>query len=148
MKKYKQTIIPEAFTKEWSGLGKYATQKKVFEYYKTHYLNGKHVINQHLGITIEFERKGAEKTSFGGYVYPKKACLVTILDKLIRYSTYNNWGDRKPQDIPTILGYLNFKVKVRIDGIIEDVHLVIRVNTCGKFHYSLDVNKKPLGLQM
>jgi hypothetical protein len=141
MAKYKQNIIPEVSTKEWSGLSRYATQRKVFDYYKIHYLNNKHVINKHLGITVGFERKGAEKTSFGGYMYPKKACLVEILDKLIRHAEYSNWGDRKPQDLPTILGYLNFKVKVRIDGKIEQIHLVIRVNTSGKFHYSMDVNK-------
>ncbi|MDR1406335.1 MAG: hypothetical protein LBI89_03940 [Prevotellaceae bacterium] len=142
MKKYRQTVIPEASTKAWSGLSKYATQKKVFDYYKANYLlNGKHVINQDLGISVAFERKGAEKTSFGGFIYSKKACLVEILDKVIRYAEYSNWGDRKPQDIPTVLGYLNFKVKVRIDGIMEHVHLVIRVNNSGKFHYSMDINK-------
>jgi hypothetical protein len=148
MKKYKQTVIPEASTKEWSGLKPLATRKKVLEYYRIHYLTGHKVINKDLGIAVQFEAAGAKKTSFGGNIYPEKACLVEVLDKLIRYAEYSNWGDKKVTDALHVIGYMNFKVKVRIDGRIEHIHLVIRVTNDGKFHYTLEINvwhqKKPL----
>lgn len=139
MKKYKQTVIPEVSTKEWRGLTLFNVRKKMFDFYKKHY-TGLKVINKDIGITVEFERAGNKKTSYGGFLYPKKACLVEVLDKLIRYAEYSNWGDKKEKDEPYVIGYLNFKIKVRIDGIIEYAHLVIRVRNTGKFQYSIDLN--------
>jgi hypothetical protein len=140
MLKYEQTTIPEASTEGWTGLKPLATRKKVFEYYKAHYLNGSRIINQHLNIAVDFERSGADKTSFGGHIYPKKACLVEILDKLIRYAAFSNWGNPKENDLPSVVGYLNFKVKAKIDGALEHIHLVVRLTNNGRFHYSMEVN--------
>jgi hypothetical protein len=140
MKKYKQTIIPETSTKDWTQLSVPEVRRKLFDEYRRRYY-GKKVINQCLGITIEFEREGARKTGYSNPTYSKKACLITILDQLIHYAEYNNWGDCKPTDPDHVIGFLNFKVKVRIDGVLEYVHLVIRVRNNGKFHYSMEVNK-------
>ena len=140
MKKYKQTVIPQAFTAEWKNMPVKEFHEKVSTYYRTRYQGKCRVINQHLGIVVEFDREGVNKTSYGGHLYTKKACLVEVLDKMIRYAEYNNWGNRKPTDKPTVIGYLNFKVKVKIDGKMEYVHLVIRVTNNGKFHYSMEVN--------
>ena len=115
-----------------------ATRKKMFDYYKGHY-TGKKVVNKDIGIAVEFERAGSKKTSYGGSLYPKKACLVEVLDQLIRYAKYSKWGERKATDPDYVIGFLNFKVKVRINGVLEYVHLVIRVRNTGKFHYSLEV---------
>ena len=93
-----------------------------------------------MNIPVSFDRIGAKKTGFGGSIYPKKACLVEILDKLIRYAEYNNWGDRKDKDDIRVIGYMNFKVKAFIDGKMEYVHLYITVRNNGSFHYSLEVN--------
>jgi hypothetical protein len=140
MKKYKQTIIPEASTKEWSGMSAYATRKKAFDYYNMHYSGRKKIRNKSLNILVSFDRIGAKKTSFGGYIYPKKACLVEVLDKLIRYAEYNNWGERKATDAPNVVGFLNFKAKVYIDGKIEHVHLVVILRNDASFHYSIEIN--------
>ena len=145
MKKYKQTIIPEASTEAWVKLKRNEVSVKAYEEYRTRYLSKK-VVNQHLGITIGFEHEGARKMSHGGTVYSKKACLIMVLDQLVRYAEYSNWGNPKPTDPYYVIGFLNFKAKVRIDGKIEHVHLVVRVRKDGKFrcsfHYSLEVNKK------
>jgi len=140
MAKYKQIVIPEVSTKEWITLSASDVREKLNNEYRTRYI-GKKVINQCLGITVEFESTGARKTAHGSAIYSKKACLVGVLDQLIRYAEYSNWGDRKPQDIARVIGYLNFKVKVRIDGKMEYVHLVIRVCNDGRFHYAMEVNK-------
>jgi hypothetical protein len=140
MAKYKQTIIPEVSTKDWATLTSQELRNKLFETYRACYY-GQEVVNLSLGITVEFEHEGARKTSHGSATYSKKACLVTVLDELIKYAEYNNWGDRKAKDPPYVIGYLNFKAKVRIDGKLEHVHLIIRVRNTGKFHYSMEVNK-------
>lgn len=140
MAKYKQSVIPEAFTEEWVKLTKQEVRKKLYDEYRTR-CYGKKVINQSLGITVEFEHEGARKASYGSAIYSKKACLVSVLDRLVRYAEYSNWGDRKTKDDPHVIGYLNFKAKVKVDGKVEHVHLVIRVRNTGKFHYAMEVNK-------
>ena len=140
MKKYKQTVIPEVSTANWKTKTYSEARKKVMDYYRTHYLNGKKVTNQHLGITVEFDPDGADKTSRGGAIYLKKKCLVEVLSEMIQYAEYSNWGDRKAKDKPSVIGFLNFKVKVKIDEKIENIHLVIRVTNDGKFHYTMEVN--------
>lgn|GEM_PF-933598 len=139
--KYKQTIIPEVSTDGWKGLSLIEIRNKTFAYYCSHYLNSeKRVKNKDTGIIVEFEKQGARKVAHGGYVYPEKMCLVQILEEMIRHAKYSNWGERKEKDPPKVLGYLNFNAKVKIDGKIEYVHLIIRVSSNGKFHYSMEVN--------
>jgi len=140
MKKYKQTIIPEVSTEKWEISPAKELRNAVSDYYRARYQGKKRVVNQHLGIAIEFDRTSVKKTSYGGNIYPKKACLVEVLDTLIRYAKYSNWGERKVTDKPIVIGYLNFKAKVKINGILEHVRLAIRVTNNGKFHYSMEVN--------
>jgi hypothetical protein len=141
MAKYKQPVIPEASTAAWSGLPVLETRRKMFSHYEVRYFEKAEIVNEHLGITVGFNRISMKKGCFGGRMYPKKACLVEVLDKLIQYAEYTCWGDRKVKDEPHVTGYLNFKVKVRIDGKQEHVHLVIRARNDGKFYcYSHEVN--------
>jgi len=140
MAKYKQTVIPEASTKEWAMLTASEVREKLDNEYRARHI-GKKVVNQALGITVEFESTGARKTAHGSATYSKKACLVSVLDQLVRYAEYSNWGDRKPQDITRVIGYLNFKAKVKIDGKTEHAHIVVRVCNDGRFHYAMEVNK-------
>jgi hypothetical protein len=139
MKKYRQNVIPEASTEGWTGLKEYELRRKVFKTYQSNF-SGKKIFNESLGITIEFERAGARKTSHGSSISPQKACIVPILDRLLRFAEYSNWGNRKSTDPDYIIGFLNFKVKVKIDGKTKYIHLVVRVRNTGKFHYSLEVN--------
>jgi len=139
--KYKQTVIPEVSMGKWKELHKGEASDKMLNHYRTHYV-GKRVINQHLGIAVEFNMKGAGKTTKGGPIYHEKKCLIEILDKMIEYAEYSNWGDRKESDPPHVIGYFNFKVKVKIDGKQEHVHLVVRLTKDGKFHYTYEVNVK------
>ena len=141
MKKYKQTVIPEASTNEWKHLSVKDMRKRMLdEYQKRH--KGKNVVNQHLGITINFQTFGAKKTSRGAAAYSKKACLISVLDKLVRYAEYSNWGERKSTGPSSVVGFLNFKAKVKIDGKLEHIHLAVCLRNDGKFHYSMEVNKK------
>jgi len=141
MKKYKQTVIPEVSTDDWKHLSVDQVREKLFNEYRNRY-KGKKVVNQDLGICVKFEVSGARKVSHGTATYSKKACLISVLDQLIEYAEYNNWGNRKEKDPPNVVGYFNFKAKVKIDGKIEHIRLVIRLRNDGKFHYSMEVNKK------
>jgi len=145
MAKYKQTVIPETFTDEWVKLTTLELRNQAFEEYRVRFFNKK-IVNQALGISIGFEREGARKTSHSSPVYSKKACLISVLDQLLRYAEYSCWGDRKPTDPAYVIGFLNFKAKVRIDGKLEHVRLAVRVRNDGQFrcafHYSMEVNKK------
>lgn len=141
MVKYKQVVIPEASTTDWATLTSKEVRLRLYNEYRSRYY-GKKVVNLSLGITVEFEHSGAKKMSKGAAIYSKKACLVAVLDQLIKYAEYSNWGDRKSHDNQSVIGYLNFKAKMKIDEKMEGVHLVVRVQNNGKFHYDLEVNRK------
>lgn len=75
-------------------------------------------------------------------MYMKKAAASLILPDIIRHATYNNFGSRKEDDPPTIIGYLNFKCKCTIDGKNECLRLAVQFQKGGKFYYNVEVNKK------
>ena len=58
-------------------------------------------------------------------MYSEKAAVIEHLEELIKNSTYNNWGSRKETDSPNILGFLNFKSKLTIDGEKRHVRIAI-----------------------
>ena len=93
-------------------------------YYNLFLKGNKTVIEKHLKEVV-FTTKAGRKIAYGEAMYSAKAAVIAQLKTLIKNSTYNNWGDRKPEDSPNILGYLNFKSKITIDG--EKRHLRISV---------------------
>lgn len=139
MSKYKQIIIPETSTEGFIGTNVKELRRKVFDYYREK-LQGKSVKNNDLGIEIQFVRDGARKLAYGGHIYIKKAGVIKILQKIIMYAKYNNWGDRKENDKPCVVGYLNFKVKAKVDGRMEYFHLVIQLRKNGKVYYTHEAN--------
>ena len=141
MKKYKQQIIPMVSTESWKQLTKKELIEHAYELYLSK-LSGVEVINEDLGITVKFEKWSAKKTTKGSALYSKKAAIIEVLDDLVRYAEFSNWGNRKDNDITSVIGYFNMKVMVKIDGILEHIHLVIQVKNNGKFHYTMEVNKK------
>jgi len=94
------------------------------KYYNLYLKGEKENVEKHLKEVI-FTTKAGRKIAYGEAMYSAKAAVITHLKTLIKNSTYNNWGERKPQDNPNILGYLNFKSKITIDG--QKRHLRISV---------------------
>lgn len=140
-KKYKQTIIPQVeIPKSWKT--KTSAELREITFNELLKLKGKVVQNQHLKINIEISVSGMKKTTHGSSMYSKKAALACCLVDLLCYAEYNNWGDRKDKDSAAVIGYLNFKAKCVIDKKPETVHLVVRFQKDGKFHYCVEVNKK------
>ncbi len=58
-------------------------------------------------------------------IYSEKVAVIQHLEELIKNSTYNNFGERKEKDSNDVLGYLNFKSKLTIDGAKRHVRISV-----------------------
>jgi hypothetical protein len=138
MKKYKQVVIPSVNEPVVKHLGKH-----VKSYYEKN-IQGCSVVNEHLGITVSFTSVGKGKIAYGGKtLYTKKVAVVQCLLELMRVAEYNNFGVRKSDDKSNVVGFMNFKGRVRINGKIETVRLSVMLRTDGKFFYNQEVNTIP-----
>ena len=135
MKKYKQTFIPSVKT----GIIK-LNPKSVREYYAIH-LQGKSVVNLATNITINFTSDGKGKIGSNKVMHPPKIAVVQKLQQILEVAEFNNFGQRKENDKQSILGYLNFKAKVKIDGKIENLRIAVVMKTDGKVYYNHEINK-------
>ena len=116
--------VPEVSTERFKKMKVNELRAFTLKYYNLFLKGDKAVIEKHLK-EVSFTTKAGRKIAHGEAMYSAKAAVIAQLKTLIKNSTYNNWGDRKPQDSPNILGYLNFKSKITIDG--EKRHLRISV---------------------
>lgn len=136
-KQYTQTTIPSIKIAEKKDLRIY-----VRDYY-TKNIQGKSVVNKHIGLTIYFGADGKNELSSKG-IYAKKAALVQCLPELLENAQYNNWGARKMKDEKTVKGYANFKAKAKINGKMEIVRISVKVKENGKAYYTHEISiKKP-----
>ena len=141
MSNYRQTTIPETNTENLIDKSRDELRKFIRSYYHVTFQNKVTVKNLDLGITIGFIGEGKKKTAYGAAMYQKKAAAIMILDQLLIHAKFTNWGNRKETDKPEVLGYLNFKVKLKIDGKLIHFAINVEVRNNGKFHYSLDENR-------
>lgn len=136
----RQKAIPETNTIEFDELSNEQIRYWCKEYYKK--FIGTTVRNENIGIIISFKGRGRKKTAFGSGISKRKAAVVKILDEVLKRAVYTNWGDRKANDPDDVIGYLNFKCKILIDGKMS--YFVVNVQLCNVnsnrycFHYSLD----------
>jgi hypothetical protein len=100
------------------------------------------IINDDLFIPVTISVKSCRKTAYGEAMYMKKAAVSRILPEIVKYATYNNFGERKSGDSASVIGYLNFKCFCVIDGKKECVRLSVQFQKGGKFYYNIEVNKK------
>ena len=140
MTKYKQPVIPET-AEMWKDKSKGELRRLVLEYVKG-YFKGLVVTNLHLNIPITISMTSGRKTALGGAMYGKKAEFIRLLPEIIRVAQYNNFGARKNTDNPAVIGYLNFKVKCKLDGKTEHIRLAVQLQRGGNFYYNIEVNKK------
>ena len=139
-KKYKQTKIPNVRTKD---VPKKDRAKFVKEYYSVH-LQGQIVVNKHLGIKIIFNSIGKSELAHGRALHAKKIAILFCLADLVSEAEYSNFGNRKTSDSETVLGYLNFKIKVKIDDRIENarISILLKTNLKAYYHHEVNVIKK------
>lgn len=140
--RYRQSHIPEVKTPpEW----KNAKMKALIGYVKEYYvenIQGQSVINQDKGFKITFSGQGRQKITKGSYLYGKKAAVVLILKELLEVAEYSNFGRRKLNDPAVLMGYLNFKVKCRIDGKLETLRIACMMYKADKIYFNHEVNRK------
>ncbi len=128
-------------TELWEGLSKDELREKLKEYYKTH-LQGTSVVNEDLEIEVLFTSDGLGKLYRGSTISAEKAALVQILDEIVETAEYNNFGERKETDKQNVIGFLNFKAKAHINGVLHHLRVSIKCKTDGNTYYSHSINKK------
>jgi|GEM_PF-4428096 len=101
-------------------------RKFTLDYYKK-FLNGKTVLVEKTLHQIDFVNRSGGKIARGGAMYKEKAAVIERFEELVKKSTYNNWGDRKNTDTKDVLGYLNFKSKLTVDGKKRHVRISVTV---------------------
>ncbi|WP_329804975.1 zincin-like metallopeptidase domain-containing protein [Flavobacterium facile] len=97
-------------------------RKFTLDYYNENLKGKKVAIKKHLKEVVFFRGAGRKMLQ---PMYSEKVAVIEHLEDLIKNSTYNNWGKRKQTDNPTILGYLNFKSKITIDGIKRHIRISV-----------------------
>ncbi len=86
-------------------------------------LKGKKVAINKVLKSVEFVGRAGRKILKP--IYSEKVAIIEHLEQLIKDSTYNNFGIRKETDSKDILGFLNFKSKIIIDGIKKHVRISV-----------------------
>ena len=117
-------FVPEVSTERFKQVKVSELRAFTLDYYLSHLKGKKVAIKNHLKEVI-FTTKAGRKIAKGEAMYSEKAAVIEHLEELIKNSTYNNWGSRKETDSPNILGFLNFKSKLTIDGEKRHVRIAI-----------------------
>lgn len=97
-------------------------KKFTLEFYNANLKGKKIAIGKHLKEVEFFSAAGRKILK---PIYSEKVAVIEHLEELIKTSTYNNWGNRKRTDTIFVLGYLNFKSKIIIDGVKRHVRISI-----------------------
>ena len=136
--------VPEVSTERFKQMSVPELREYTLEYYLENY-GGKSLSKKFFkeeDIHIEFFNTAGKKLQKP--IYKEKVAVLEHLESLIKNSTYNNWGNRKESSPPNIIGYLNFKAKVTIDGEKRHVRISIAVDRDRKFRFkTFEVGANP-----
>lgn len=137
MAKYKQKVVPETsyFTAKSMKLS-----EAVKEFYKNN-LQGKTIVNKHIGISICFTSDGLGKVTQHRKIGQINAAAIKIIDKMLENAEYSNFGQRKETDKQNIIGYLNFKATAIIEGEKRHFRISLKLKTDMKAYYNHTVNR-------
>lgn len=117
-------------------------RKFTLHYYNQN-LKGNKVAIKNALKEVSLVSNAGKKIAVGGAMYKEKAAVISHLEELIKNSTYNNWGDRKENKDESLLGYLNFKSKLIIDGTKRHVRISIALKKDRKTELkNFEVGKK------
>lgn len=58
----------------------------------------------------------------------------------MQLAEYNNFGKPKPNDPKTLQGYLNFKVKCKVDRVIKTYRITVLLYKNNKAFYNHEMN--------
>lgn len=137
--KYVQKVIPSVSTLKYAKMKGWQLREEADKDYMEN-CAGKTIINLHTKIPIQCKNGAARKTAYGGAIYVKKVALIKKLPKLLEHAAYNNFGQSKPGDDKTLIGYYNFKAYALIDDKKESVRLAVKAFKNGTFYYNVEVS--------
>lgn len=135
------TKLIEVSTKDFENMTKFQKINFVVSYFKQNY-RSQIFFNKDLKININVGVSGGRKTAYGEALYNGKLALIPYLKEIIENMKYNNFGQRKTKDVVEIIGYLNFKYKIKIDGKVENLRTAVQFQKGGKFYYNIEISKK------
>jgi hypothetical protein len=138
MRKYKQTFIPEVLS--FPVKTEQELKQAIKSFYKEH-IQGQTVVNKDVGIKIRFTSDGLGKMSEARRIGRINAAAVQILMSMLENAEYSNMGQRKTTDKENVLGYLNFKAKVKIDDKTYHFRMAVKLKTDMKAYYNHTVNR-------
>lgn len=138
MGKYKQDFIPE--TPYFAVKTEQELKQAIKIFYKQN-IQGQSITNRHTGIKIRFTSDGLGKMSEARRIGRVNAAAVQILISLLENAEYSNMGQRKSTDKENVLGYLNFKVKAKIEGKLYHFRIAVKLKTDMKAYYNHTVNR-------
>lgn len=138
MPKYKQKYFPETSLFKINDKKKLSTL--VSDYYKKN-LQGKHIVTCDKNLTVYFTSDGLGKISKNRRIGEINAAAVKIIDQLLKYGEYSNFGQRKNTDKKNVLYYVNFKSSAFIDGKKRHFRISVKVKDDFKAYYNHTVNR-------
>lgn len=135
MAKYRQTDIPS------TGLlkGDLAEVKRDAKAYYQKYLQGKEIENKATGIKIVFTSEGINKILSKTNVV--NASAITFIHKLLMFAEFSNYRTRKAGDKTNVIGYINFKAKGKVGGVLYHWRISVKLKTDMKAYYYHGFNK-------
>lgn len=113
-------------------------KKEMKTFYNTR-LKGKTVKNKDKGISIVLSSVGRNHILYARAVGFEKLIAIKKLPAMIRDAEYTNFKEPDADDSKDILGYMNFKVNVCINGETHHFRIVVRLTRNGKFFYDHSV---------
>ncbi len=137
MTKYKQHIFPETTLFDAKGT---KLAKLMHDFYKSN-LQGKSIVNKHIGLHICFTSEGIGKLTQHRKIGDVNAAALKVIDKMLEYAEYSNFGQRKPEDKQNVIGYLNFKGIVIIEGTKRHFRIAVKLKPDMKAYYNHTVNR-------
>lgn len=138
MRKYKQVFIPE--TLSFPVKTEHELKQSIKTFYKQN-IQGQTIVNKDLGIKIRFTSDGLGKISEARRIGRTNAAVVQILLQMLENAEYSNMGQRKVTDKENVLGYLNFKVKGKVDDKLYHFRIAVKLKTDMKAYYNHTVNR-------
>lgn len=130
--------IPTVDDLQFNGMKLGQIKQYVKSYYNSNY-KGRTVVNEHKQITVHLGREGLHHVLYARKLgYTKLKALVVIAD-MIKEAIYCNFKNADENDSNDILGYLNFKSEVIIEGSVYWFRIAVRLTNAGKFYYDHSV---------
>ena len=116
--------------------------KKIVKKYYDENLKGTTVINRDKGITVIFSNVGRNHVLYARKVGFEKLVAVFQLSEMVVNAVFTNFKGPDDDDFSNIIGYMNFKAKVNINGVTQAFRIVVRISKEGKFFYDHSVKVK------